>query len=56
MTPKEVQMGLSPGGDVVVVVTVGDRAADHQQQDLRQRMADPAHIARVIAALGLASG
>ena len=40
-------MDLAPGGDVVIVVAVGDGAADHQQQDLGQRVGDAAHIARV---------
>ena len=41
-------MRLAPGGDVVVVVAVGQGGADHQQQHLRQRVADPAHVARIL--------
>ena len=37
-----------PGSDVIVVVAIGDGAADHQQQDLGQRMGDPADIARIV--------
>jgi hypothetical protein len=48
MTAQEVQMRLAPGGDVVVVVAVGDGGADHEQQDLGQRMTDAAHVARVV--------
>src|SRR3546814_3462343 len=41
-------MRLAPGGDVIVVVAVGDRAADRQQQHLRQRMRHTPRIARVL--------
>lgn len=37
----------TPGGDVLVVVAVGDAAADDQQQHLGQRMQDAPHVARV---------
>ena len=47
MPTQEGQMRLAPGGDVIVVVAVGDGAANHQQQDLGQRMGDAADIARV---------
>ena len=40
-------MRPAPGGDVVVVVAVGDGRADHQQQDLGQRVRDATDIARV---------
>ena len=45
---EEVEMRRAPGGDVLVVVAVGDGAADDEQQDLRQRMQDPPHVARVL--------
>ena len=45
---QEVEMRRAPGGDVLVVVAVGDGAADHQQQHLGQRMQDPPHVARVL--------
>jgi hypothetical protein len=31
---KEIEMRRAPGGDVLVVVAVGDRTADHKQKDL----------------------
>ncbi len=37
MASQEVQMGLAPRSDMVVVVTVGHRAAHDQEQDLGQR-------------------
>ncbi len=40
--------GPHPGGDVVIIVAVGDRATDHQQPDLGQRVGDAAHIARIV--------
>src|SRR3546814_7693344 len=46
--PQEREMRLAPGGDVIVVVAVGDRAADRQQQHLRQRMRHTPRIARVL--------
>jgi hypothetical protein len=46
-------MGFAPGGDVVVVVTVGDGAADHQQKNLGQRVQDPPHIAGVVDRRGV---
>ena len=45
---EEVEMRRAPAGDVLVVVAVGDGAADDEQQDLRQRMQDPPHVARVL--------
>jgi hypothetical protein len=48
MTAQKVQMRLAPGGDVVVVVTVGDRSTDHQQKDLRQGMDDAADCRRIV--------
>jgi hypothetical protein len=44
---EEVEMRRAPGRDVLVVVAVGDGAADDQQQDLGQRVQDPPHVARV---------
>ena len=41
-------MRLAPGGDVVVVVAVGHRPADHQQQHLWQRMGHAADVARAV--------
>ena len=37
-------MRLAPGGDIVVVVALRDRAAHDQEQNLRQRMEDPPDI------------
>ena len=37
---QEVQVRLAPGGDMVVVIAVGDGATDHQQQNLVQRVED----------------
>jgi len=48
MLAENVEMRLAPGGDVLVVVAVGDRAADYQQQDLRQRVQDAPHVARFL--------
>ena len=45
---QELQALLPPGGDRLVVVAVGDRAADHQQQNLRQRVGDPPRLAGVL--------
>jgi putative transposase len=45
---EEAEMRRAPGGDVLVVVAVGDGAADHQQQDLGQRMQNPPHVTRVL--------
>src|SRR6516162_3632493 len=45
---QELQALLPPGCDRLVVVAVGDRAADHQQQNLRQRMGDPPRLAGVL--------
>jgi len=44
---QEVQPLPAPGGDRLVIVAVGDRAADDQQQNLRKRMRDPPRLARV---------
>lgn len=38
---------LAPRSDRVVIVAVGNRAADDQQQNLRKRMRDPPRLARV---------
>lgn len=48
MPPKEIEMRLAPGGDIVVVVAIRDRAANDQEQNLRQRMEDPPDITRVV--------
>jgi len=48
MLAKEIKMRLTPGGDIIVVATIRDRAANDQEQDLRQRMKDPPDIARVV--------
>jgi hypothetical protein len=45
---EEVEVGRAPGGDVLVVVAVGDGAADDEQQDLVEPVADPPHVARVL--------
>jgi hypothetical protein len=42
------QMRLTPGGDVFVIVAVGDRPAHHQKQNLRQGVSHPPGLARVI--------
>ena len=47
MPAEKVEMRRPPGGDVLVVVAVGDGTADDEKQDLRQRMQDPPHVARV---------
>ena len=41
-------MRFAPGGDVVVIVAIRDRAANDKEQDLGQRMHDPADIARIV--------
>ncbi len=46
-TAQERQMRLAPIDDVVIVVTSGNRAANHQQQDLRQRVRHAPLLARV---------
>jgi hypothetical protein len=48
MPAKEFEMRLTPGGYVVVVVTIRDRATNDQKQNLRQRMKDPPDIAWVV--------
>ena len=45
---QEVQVRLAPGGDMVVVIAVGDGATDHQQQNLAQRVEDATNIAWVL--------
>lgn len=35
---EEIQMRRTPVGDGIIVVAIGDRAADHQQQHLTQRV------------------
>lgn len=34
-------------GDVLEIIAGGDRPADHQKQDLRQRMRDTPRLARI---------
>ena len=46
--PQEVQMGRSPAGDVLVVVTIGDRPAYSQKQKLRQRISHPMGLAIIL--------
>jgi hypothetical protein len=48
MAAKEIKMRRAPGGDIVIVVAIRDRAANDQEQDFRQGMKDPADIARII--------
>ena len=48
MAAQEVQVGLAPGGDVVVVVAVGHGAADYQQQDFGKRMGDTTNVAWIV--------
>jgi hypothetical protein len=43
-----VQQSVTPGGDIIVVVTTRDRAAKDQEQNFRQRMEEPPDIAPVI--------
>ena len=45
---EKAEMRRAPGGDVFVVVAIGDATADHQKENLRQRMQDPPHVARVL--------
>ena len=45
---QEIEVCGAPGGDVLVIVAVGDGAADDEQQHLGQRMQDPPHVARVL--------
>ena len=45
---QEGEMRLAPVGDPLVVVVVGDRGADHQQQHLGQRMRHAPGLARVL--------
>ena len=44
---QERQMRFAPFGDPFVIVAIGNRAADHQQQHLRQRVRHPPRLARV---------
>jgi hypothetical protein len=47
IAPQERQLRLAPFRNVLVVVTVRHGSTDGQQQDLRQRMPHPPHVARV---------
>jgi hypothetical protein len=44
MPAKKINMCLTPGSDIVVVVTIRDRAANNQEQNLRHWMKDPPDI------------
>jgi hypothetical protein len=46
--PQERQMRLAPFRDPFVVVAIGDRAAHHKEQDLRQGMRHTPWLARVL--------
>jgi hypothetical protein len=48
MASQEVQVGVAPRGDMVVVVAVGDGAANDQEQDLGQWVGNAAHVSRVV--------
>jgi len=45
---EKVEMRRAPGGDVLVVVAVGDGAADDEQEDLVEPVGDPPRVARVL--------
>src|SRR6266699_1483098 len=45
---QEIEIYLAPIGDVLVIVTVGDRAADDEQNDLAQRIHDLPGLAGVL--------
>lgn len=45
---QQVEMVVSPGGDVVEIVARGDGGAGHQQQHLRQRIHHPPWFALVV--------
>ena len=47
MTAKEIKMRFAPTRDIIVVVTIRYRAANDQEQNLRQRMKDTPTIAWV---------
>lgn len=49
--PQKVEMVLAPGGDVVEVITGGDGGADHQKQNLPERIHHPPRLT-VIAKFG----
>jgi hypothetical protein len=48
MPAEKVEVRGAPGGDVLVIVAVGDGAADDEEEDLRQRVQNPPHVARVL--------
>lgn len=50
MLAEEGQVRLPPLGNGIIVVTVRNRAADHQQKDLAEWVQYPADIARIIDA------
>jgi hypothetical protein len=45
---QEPQMRLAPGSDVIEIVARGDRPADNQQQDLRERVSHAPALARLL--------
>ena len=45
---QKLKMRRTPGGDGLVVVAIGHCGADHQQQDLRQRMRHSPSLARIV--------
>lgn len=47
-TPQERQVVLAPFDDLVEIVARSDRTADHEQQNLRQRMGDPPALTLVL--------
>lgn len=48
VTTQDVEVDLTLNGDVVVIVAAGQGGADHEQQDLGQRVSDAAHGAWVV--------
>lgn len=43
---QEIQAGVAPHSNMVVVVALGHGAADQPEQDLGQRVGDTLHVAR----------
>jgi hypothetical protein len=48
MPTRKLQMRRTPGGDVLVIVAIRDGPADDEQQNLRQRVQNPPHVARIL--------
>ena len=44
---EEAEVRRAPAGDVLAVVAVGEGTTDDEEQDFRQRMQDPPHVARI---------